>query len=221
MTDAVVHTGYPILEMASHASPYRTVLAPPPEFGIDWRRVGTMLAAALRESRSAAPERAVAVRTEAEHTVFARSRRLESAEVGADQPVTDRSSRPIVVTEGVVFVGRLTGDPETVLHAARSQFARVIQEYWNDSGEFHAPRFSEPVTCRLSPPVVTRAISEAAHKPVPLTQEDGKGPDADEPPRVGTVATPPAARRHHLLPVLVVLLILMAVVVLVAVDLSY
>ena len=35
--------GYPALRLASHDAPQRTVLAPPPEFGVDWRRVGTML----------------------------------------------------------------------------------------------------------------------------------------------------------------------------------
>lgn len=210
MTDAFVRTGYPILEMASHVAPYRTVLAPPPEFGIGWRRAGTMLAAALRDSATSATEPAVAVQSGVEHTVFARSRLLEGAEVGADQPVTDGSSRPIVVTEGVVFAGPVTGDPEVVLRSARGQFAKVIQDCWDDSGEFRGPRHSEPVTCHLAP--VEEVREPANEEPEPETSTPENGTDGS--PRAAAVATPPArpARHRRLLPVVLVVLVVLVLV---------
>ena len=146
-------------------------------------------------------------------------------EVGADDPVTDRSSRPIVVTEGVIVAGQVAGDPEVVLRAARSQFTGVIQDYWNNSDEFRTPRFSEPVACRLTPTVAARDPAVEGPTPVPSSPEDANVPGPNEPPRtrpvVATGAPPPVRppRRRRVLPVLLVLLMIAAVVVLVAVVL--
>jgi hypothetical protein len=215
VTNAPDSTGYAIVEMASHTASYRTVLAPPPEFGIDWRRVATMLAVALCDTATSDVGCRTAVHADAGHTVFARSRPLEGAEVGVNHPVTDASSRPIVLTEGVVFAGQVTGDPETVLRAAQSQFGSVIRDFWDDAAEFVTPRFSEPVTCRVVPAEVARVYPD----PTPEHGEVvvGRG----MPSTAASVATPlvrPAPRRH-LLTVLVALLAIAALVVIVAVIL--
>jgi hypothetical protein len=224
VTEPLIHVGYPILEMASHTVPYRTVLAPPPEFGVDPVQTGRMLADALPGRAAPGTDRTVAVHNEADHTVFARCRLLEAAEVGPGHPVTDRSSRPIVVTEGVVFAGQVTGDPEVVLDAARAQFRSAIQDFWNDSADFRTPRFSAPVTCRVASAPSAGGSTGTGPGPGRLDPEDLRTPAA-EPPRADAlehVAVPPVrpARRRHLVPVLLALLAVAAAVVLVVLLLS-
>lgn len=143
--------GYPILTMASRTAPYQTVLAPPPQFGIDWRRIGAIIARAASAAESTGSN-LVGVGCvdliDNEYTICYRSRMLEAAEVDPGPP-EDRFSRPIRVHEGVIFTGRRSLDPNTALAVAQRQLSEAIKDFWVDSTRFEAPRFSDAVECAV------------------------------------------------------------------------
>lgn len=158
--------GYPILTMASRTAPYRTVLAPPPEFGIDWRRIGAILARVATSPAEPASKNLVGVgyvdSADDGYTVCYRSRILGSEEVHPG-PAEDRFSRHIRVREGVIFAGQRSVDPRMALAVAQRHLSEAIKDFWADSTRFEVPRVSHAVEC---------AVDEAVPVGSPM------GPDA-------------------------------------------
>lgn len=136
-------------------TPYRVVLAPPLEFGIDRRRIGTLLASAAGLALDGPyPTSGVSCQPldGVDWTVFWHIRLLQPEEVGLDRPALDQSSRPIRVSEGMVFRGRWSGKLDDILAAGRAQLSSAIAANWNGDGDDDSPRTADAIECLLHAP---------------------------------------------------------------------
>lgn len=184
MTDKKRVPGFPVLITRTSQTPYRVVLAPPLEFGIDRRRIGTLLASAAGKALDGPyPRSGVSCKPlgGVDWTVFWHIRLLQPEEVGLDQPALDQSSRPIRVSEGMVFRGRWAAELDDVLAAGRAQLSAAIAANWEEGDPDVSPRTADAIECLL------HATDPDSKKDTPrpdVPDERPPSPDDAQPPEI-------------------------------------
>lgn len=152
MTDKKRVPGFPVLITRTSHTPYRVVLAPPVDFGIERRRIGTLLASAAEQAVDG-PYPASGVSCQpldgVDWTVFWHIRLLQPEEVGLDRAALDQSSRPIRVSEGMVFRDRWSGELDDILEAGRAQLSSAIAANWEEDDHEVFPRTADAIECLL------------------------------------------------------------------------